>query len=251
MSADAAAGATSARTIAPGPSSRMPAAAAKAARLDTAAAPATASAANATPRDARHASPIHSAPLCTAPTRRITCDRAVALKTSPVVAESAAQSPKPASTRTAGTAPSQRGPGTEDDGDQLRCEQRQADGRRDAEHRHPVETPEEQHPEPALVVLHQRERREEHLAHDEGEARARQRRQPERHGVEAERGRSEEPADDPVVDLVVQRAEEIRAEDGTPIIRERPARPPVEVPEPRAPVDEQPGGGRARDARER
>ena len=90
----------------------MPAAAAKAARLDTAAAPATASAANATPRDARHASPIQSAALCTAPTRRITCDRAVALKTSPVVAESAAQSPKPASTRTAGTAPSQRGPRT-------------------------------------------------------------------------------------------------------------------------------------------
>src|SRR5205823_3031132 len=65
-----------------------------------------------TPQDARHASPIQSAALCTAPTRRIRCDRAVALKTSPVVAESAAQSPKPASTRTAGTAPSQRGPRT-------------------------------------------------------------------------------------------------------------------------------------------
>ena len=79
MSVDAAAGATSARTIAPEPSARMPAAAAKAARLDTAAAPVTASAANATPRDARHASPIQSAALCTAPTRRIRCERAVAL----------------------------------------------------------------------------------------------------------------------------------------------------------------------------
>src|SRR5439155_26727173 len=57
----------------------------------------------------------------------------------------------------------------EDHRDQVLREERETERGRDAEHRHPVEAPEKERPQPACVVLHEREGGEEDLAHDEGE----------------------------------------------------------------------------------